>query len=477
MEGKEMKHRCVLLFLAIVVINSLFSNAYAAIPALERAALIALYNSTNGDNWYYNYGWKTLPLAGDGFAMPGTEGNWYGINADSTSVYEIWLYDNNLNGTIPSELGNLANLQVLFLASNQLIGPIRPELGNLANLSKLNLDGNQLSGEIPKELGELSCLQYLDLDDNNYLTGNIPPELGDLVNLIELDLNDNQLIGTIPSQLGKLINLVELELDNNQLTGDIPPELGNLVNLVLLELSENQLSGTIPYQLGDLIYLEYLDLNENQLTGNIPPELGNLASLLSLELWDNQLTGTIPSEVGNLTNLEELLLNANQLVGPIPDELMELTSLIDNESNFCNNYLYTNNAALRDFLNTKQLGGDWESCQNLPEPVPDIKANGSDGPVSILEGDPISVTIELDPGDYPGVQADWWVVAGTPFGWYYYNVSGGSWIPGFSVTYQGPLFTLAPPLEVLSMYGLPIGGYTFYFGAGSRLFGSALFTM
>lgn len=31
----------------------------AAIPATERAALIALYNSTDGDNWTNNSGWKT----------------------------------------------------------------------------------------------------------------------------------------------------------------------------------------------------------------------------------------------------------------------------------------------------------------------------------------------------------------------------------------------------------------------------------
>jgi hypothetical protein len=40
---------------------------------------IALYNATVGDNWSDNSGWKTPPLPSDGFAMPGTENNWYGI--------------------------------------------------------------------------------------------------------------------------------------------------------------------------------------------------------------------------------------------------------------------------------------------------------------------------------------------------------------------------------------------------------------
>ena len=49
---------------------------HGAVPASERAALIALYNATNGDNWSINRGWKTPPLHSDGFAMPGTEDNW-----------------------------------------------------------------------------------------------------------------------------------------------------------------------------------------------------------------------------------------------------------------------------------------------------------------------------------------------------------------------------------------------------------------
>ena len=57
------------------------------------------------------------------------------------------------------------------------------------------------------------------------------------------------------------------------------------------------------------------------------------------------------------------MLNINQLIGPIPIDLMNLTCLSDYRSSFCDNYLFTDNDALRDFLDTKQDGGDWESCQ------------------------------------------------------------------------------------------------------------------
>jgi hypothetical protein len=96
-------------------------------------------------------------------------------------------------------------------------------------------------------------------------------------------------------------------------------------------------------------------------------------------------------------------------------------------------------------------------------PDADIKANGQDGAIIVPHGDQVSIEVSLDPGNYPGVQADWWVLANTPVGFYYKNLFSG-WKPGLSVTHQGPLFNLTPPLEVLNTSGLPKGNYTFYFG-------------
>jgi len=48
------------------------------VPSKKRTALITFYNNTDGDNWTDNSGWKTPPLHSDGFAMPGTEGSWFG---------------------------------------------------------------------------------------------------------------------------------------------------------------------------------------------------------------------------------------------------------------------------------------------------------------------------------------------------------------------------------------------------------------
>jgi M6 family metalloprotease-like protein len=101
-------------------------------------------------------------------------------------------------------------------------------------------------------------------------------------------------------------------------------------------------------------------------------------------------------------------------------------------------------------------------------PVPDIKANGSDGPITITTANNLLVTVELDAGNSSGFNADWWVLADTPFGWYHYNVASNSWFPGLIVTYQGPLFDLAPYV-VLNMSGLPTGTYIIYFGVDTNM--------
>ncbi len=97
------------------------------------------------------------------------------------------------------------------------------------------------------------------------------------------------------------------------------------------------------------------------------------------------------------------------------------------------------------------------------DPVLDIKANSSDGPVILSQGDNLNVTITLDPGSRSGEDADWWVVADTSFGRYHYDKGSGLWAPGLTVTYQGQLVN-SPQTTVLDTTSLPVGSYTFYFG-------------
>lgn len=110
-------------------------------------------------------------------------------------------------------------------------------------------------------------------------------------------------------------------------------------------------------------------------------------------------------------------------------------------------------------------------------PVPDIKANGSDGPITIEKSNTLSVNVSLIAGSGMGIDCDWWVVVATPFGWYYFDVGTMNWIyagssyTDLSYTHQGPLFNLSP-FEVLNISGLPEGTYTFYFAIDTNMNGS-----
>ncbi len=314
--------RRLLLLLAVL---SLFGSVGPA-THLDRVALFALYNATNGDDWTRNGGWKT---ASGVFSPPGTECSWFGIDCDDEDrVLDVKLRNNNLTGRIPAELGLLTGVRELDLGENRIEGEIPPELANMTSLEELELDDNRLTGGIPPELGRLPRLRDLDLD-NNELNGSIPPELGQLA-----------------------ATMVDIDIDHNRFCGEIPPELGNLVRLRFLHLDDNRLTGTIPETFANLTELRELELAGNKLEGPIPPGLRNLGTL--------EVEG--PEREGGLD------LRRNRLfIDPAldPDESMQLNV----------------------FLNERQQGSDWSATQTVAPS--NVRAEATSDSVRIL-WDPIA---------------------------------------------------------------------------------------
>ncbi len=281
----------------------------------QKDALIALYNATDGPNWTTTWD------------LNANMSTWHGVALDaSLNVIGLYLDNNNLNGTLPTQLGDLSSLSNLSLNSNQLSGTIPNEIGNLTELAGLSLSGNSLSGNIPNEIQNLLKLQTF-IADGNELNGAIPVEIGNLTDLRSLDLSSNEFTGTIPSILGALTNLVSLEINSNQLEGTIPTEIWNLTNLQSLQLNNNQITGEIPTEIENLTNLVLLYLAGNNLDGEIPSEIGNLSSLTDLSLSNNDFSGSIPIEIGNLSNLTSLELSHNTFTGSIPSEIGNLTKL------------------------------------------------------------------------------------------------------------------------------------------------------
>ena len=274
----------------------------------DRAALVALYEATDGPRWVRSDKWLTsAPL-----------GEWHGVWADSRGrVVALDLTSGNIG------LG--------------LAGEIPADLAKLTSLNLLDLRGNDLTGEIPLELGNLTALEQLDLAGNR-LTGSIPKWMGNLSKLKVLSLNHNDLTGGIPAELGHLADLLHLNLSYNQMEGSIPPELGNLSKLRVLWLHRNGLEGSIPVELANLGSVEWISLSHNQLTGPITPELPTgMSMLVSLNLDNNRITGPIPPALGQLPALQYVDLHDNdELCVPGTDDFGWFASLRRGSALWCN---------------------------------------------------------------------------------------------------------------------------------------------
>jgi hypothetical protein len=85
---------------------------------------------------------------------------------------------NQCTGTIPAGLIEVwaPNMNFLHLDNNNLNGTLPTELGLMTRATELLLDGNLFDGTIPTELGLLELLRTLRLNGNR-LTGSIPSEL------------------------------------------------------------------------------------------------------------------------------------------------------------------------------------------------------------------------------------------------------------------------------------------------------------
>ncbi len=146
----------------------------------ERAALMALYDATDGPNWTNSTGWGTETDYCD----------WFGVICLNASVYEIDLRRNNLSGELPQALAQLTQLDELILVGNALTGSLPAWLSELPALKHVYLNNNEFSGSLPVEWAGLQAIQRLYLGDNQ-LTGALPAWLADIATLDIFDITLN----------------------------------------------------------------------------------------------------------------------------------------------------------------------------------------------------------------------------------------------------------------------------------------------
>lgn len=287
----------------------------------------------------------TVPFVDWSLITDPCDANWYGVAcAEHPSSYtidpgrglyvgrsmtltDLWLYANELEGTVIPSIANLSSLRYLSLGANRLTGDIPEDLWlNMTSLRYLSLATNNLSGTVPAALGKLDNLEELRLHQN-VLTGTVPDTFGDLAILRSLSLYSNELNGTLPESFGNLTSLQYLWLQKNRLAGEVPQQVHMMQSLRYLWLQENGLDAALPESLGQLTNLIELDLSDNQIPYRIPYSLGYMSALRQLKLARNQLEAELPDSLSLLHSLEVLDLQANAISGPLPDSLGSLKQL------------------------------------------------------------------------------------------------------------------------------------------------------
>ncbi|XP_071702739.1 receptor-like protein EIX2 [Rutidosis leptorrhynchoides] len=253
---------------------------------------------------------------------------------------------------VPSQLGNLSNLQTLDLAFSSVSIINTDWLSRLSSLKYLNLSYIDLSESVSLlinairlpslvELHLINCnfqnnttksfvstktnlsnsFAVLELGSNNLPSSTIYPWLFNFSgSLMDVNLAGNDLLGTIPEAFGTIQNLRTLDLSNNGLKGGIHSSFRNLVNLRELHLSGNNLNQDLPSFFDNLSErsLQILDLYGNQLSGSLP-DFTKFTSLMELYLGLNQLSGPFPEKFEQKSNILILDLADNRINGFLPD--------------------------------------------------------------------------------------------------------------------------------------------------------------
>jgi Leucine-rich repeat (LRR) protein/PKD repeat protein len=388
--------------------------------SVERAVLLALYDSTNGANWGLPYRWKVLRIQ----SYPHPDSTLYGIQVENGDITSIQLSSVGMNGSIPEALEQLGELRYLSFYNNRfLTGPL-PELDGLQKIINFDVGYTNLSGSIPEWLGDLPLIQNLNLSSypgDAQFSGPIPVALTGLSTLRSLYLTNNNLsqVLSIPDEFSQLDNLQSLDLQScglnpssisNGLTGlsalnnlnlssnalAIPPDslfpdilrnLPALTTLMLQNVPFRYLPGTFP----ELTNLNYLNLGSNNYSdldriSDIVDTLRNCTSLRTLILQSCNLPG-LPDNFHTLSTVENLYLSNNPLqndnwddIGGMPAlrslyvqscNLNELPQTLTNINTLetlyaSNNQLYPIPLLIRDIPNLKHLYLMQNGIQALP---------------------------------------------------------------------------------------------------------------
>ncbi|GKC88379.1 receptor protein kinase TMK1-like protein [Tanacetum coccineum] len=264
--------------------------------------------------------------------------NWQQVQCSKDNrVTRIQVGNQGLKGSLPNNLNNLTELQVLEFQNNQLSGPL-PSLSGLTQLQNLLLSYNSFT-TIPNDFFDgMSSLQHVYLDFNTFESWGFPESLKQASTLQVFSATNTSLTGPLPSFISgdTFAGLTTLHLAFNYLEGGLPNSFStsSIQSLWLNgQSSRTKLNGTLDV-LQNMTQLTEVWLHGNSFSGPIP-DLLSLNELQNLSLRDNSLTGVVPDSLMGLTSLKVVNLTNNLLQGPTPSFGKSVAVDIAGVNRFC----------------------------------------------------------------------------------------------------------------------------------------------
>ena len=109
----------------------------------------------------------------------------------------VWLHNNQLTGSLPTQIGLLSSVTRVRLFNNKLVGQVPTEIGNLRKIEVVEINSNRLSSTLPDVFDSLTYLYRFHAYDDSF-TGEIPPSIWRADSLSSLRLQNNNLNGSVP---------------------------------------------------------------------------------------------------------------------------------------------------------------------------------------------------------------------------------------------------------------------------------------
>jgi hypothetical protein len=224
-------------------------------------------------------------------------------------------YDNLFSGPLPDCIGEMADVEVLYVFSNMLSSSLPTSFGGMSSLMELEAYSNLLSGRLSESLCNLSSIQQI-LIGPNYFSNSLPTCLNVLSAVTEFEIENNFISGPfVASQLPPTV--IDLGLFNNIMSGLLPTEVANLVQVQYLYIQDNNFEGTIGSEFALLTNLRAFQCSYNSLSGTIPEIFGGMSALEIIYVSNCNLYGPLPTQLVT-KNLQYIDVANNSITGSIP---------------------------------------------------------------------------------------------------------------------------------------------------------------